>query len=121
MIIPVRCFTCCKVIGNLWEKYQTLCQTMEKGKALDELGLERFCCRRMLLTHVEIIDTVILYSNNSDDKKTENTNGKDEVAMDVQDSSSSSSSSSSVISTLSTTNRIVYKKPEKEPRIYLCR
>ena len=24
MIIPVRCFTCGKVIGNLWERYQEL-------------------------------------------------------------------------------------------------
>ena len=117
MIIPVRCFTCGKVIGNMWERYQKLCETMDQGKALDELGLIRFCCRRMLLTHVEIIDTVILYSN-SDEQKTDTTDGKDEVK---DDSSSSSSSSNSIINSLSTTNRIVYKKPEKEPRIYICR
>ena len=37
--------------GNLWEKYLKLLQSGKTEKeALDELGLERFCCRRMLLT-----------------------------------------------------------------------
>lgn len=60
MIIPVRCFTCGKVIGSSWEKYL---QALDAGKnpkdALDELGLERYCCRRMILSHVDLIDDVI--------------------------------------------------------------
>ena len=29
-----------------------------EGKAMDMLGLKRYCCRRMLLTHVNIIDSI---------------------------------------------------------------
>jgi DNA-directed RNA polymerase I, II, and III subunit RPABC5 len=53
--IPIRCFTCSKVVGNKWEHYISL---LEQGKtesqALDELGLRRYCCRRMLLTHIAL-------------------------------------------------------------------
>ena len=58
MIIPVRCFTCGKVIGNKWETYLNLVNgaEMSEMKALDELGLTRYCCRRMLLTHVDLIE-----------------------------------------------------------------
>jgi DNA-directed RNA polymerases I, II, and III subunit RPABC5 len=42
MIIPVRCFTCGKVIGNKWETYLSLLEADEsEGDALDKLGLKR--------------------------------------------------------------------------------
>ncbi len=31
------------------------------GEVLDGLGLTRYCCRRMLLSHVEIIDELIKF------------------------------------------------------------
>jgi len=30
-------------------------------KVLDSLGLERYCCRRMLLGHTEVIDEVMKF------------------------------------------------------------
>ncbi|ORX45037.1 MGC146599 protein-like protein [Piromyces finnis] len=63
MIIPVRCFSCGKVIGNLWEKYLDLLQQeYTEGQALDALGLKRYCCRRMVLTHVDLIEKLLFYS-----------------------------------------------------------
>ena len=63
MIIPVRCFTCGKVTGNKWESYQQLLKDGKTaGEALDILGLKRYCCRRILLTHVELIDQVMEYA-----------------------------------------------------------
>ncbi len=57
MIIPIRCFSCGKPVGHLWEEFQ---QRLEKGeptkKALDAVGLERYCCRGVFLGHVELID-----------------------------------------------------------------
>jgi DNA-directed RNA polymerase subunit N len=62
MICPVRCFSCGQVIANKYEKYKRL---LDEGntpeKALDLLGVKKYCCRRMLLTHVELIDDVINY------------------------------------------------------------
>ena len=71
MIIPVRCFTCGKVIADKWNFYQkelkknkedtiinvnakTVQQTPE-GKALDKLGLKKYCCRRAMLSHVDLL------------------------------------------------------------------
>lgn len=63
MIIPVRCFTCGKVTGNKWESYQHLLkQGKTEKEALDMLGLTRYCCRRILLTHVDLIDQVMEYT-----------------------------------------------------------
>lgn len=61
MIIPVRCFTCGKVVGNKWEKYLELKEEYDEKIALDKLNLNRYCCRRMILTHVELIDKILNY------------------------------------------------------------
>jgi len=59
MIIPIRCFACGKPIGHLWEEY---CERVKKGedskKVMDELGLDRYCCRAQFMGHVDLIDTV---------------------------------------------------------------
>lgn len=56
MIIPIRCMTCGKPVGHLYEAYQ---REVKKGKnpqkVLDELGLERYCCRSLFLTHKDLI------------------------------------------------------------------
>ncbi|KAH7820832.1 putative RNA polymerase N [Monocercomonoides exilis] len=63
MIIPIRCFTCGKVVGNKWETYlEYLAQGMSESDALDKLELHRYCCRIMLLTHVDLIDKLLSYT-----------------------------------------------------------
>ena len=81
MIIPVKCFTCGMVIANKYRFYsEQVCKkklakrgngetididkvlylTKEftdktpEGEVLDELGLTKMCCRRHMLTHVDI-------------------------------------------------------------------
>lgn len=62
MIIPVRCFTCGKLIGDKWEEFARRVKAGEEpGDVLDGLGVKRYCCRRMLLSHVEVIDEVLRF------------------------------------------------------------
>jgi len=82
MIIPIRCFTCNKVIAHLWEEYlnriqmsyinediknnkknrfieiETLENKTIEGKILDEMNITRYCCRRMMLSHVDLCDKI---------------------------------------------------------------
>ena len=59
IIIPCRCFSCGKPIGQVWERYL---HEVEKGKTkkqvLDELGLDRYCCRAVFLGHIDLLETV---------------------------------------------------------------
>ena len=62
MIIPVRCFSCGKVIANKWEKYkQLLTEEKTKKEALDIIGFKRYCCRSIFMCHVELIDDLLRY------------------------------------------------------------
>lgn len=59
MIVPVRCFSCGKVIGHLWEEYNKRIKAGEKPeKVLDSLGLQRYCCRALFIGHVDLIKKI---------------------------------------------------------------
>jgi DNA-directed RNA polymerase subunit N len=62
MLFPIRCFTCGAVIGHLYEGYS---KQVKEGKnpaqVLEEMGVERYCCRRMFLSHVEVMDKIVRY------------------------------------------------------------
>ncbi len=60
-MIPIRCFTCGKVISEVWDVYKERIKHEDPRKVLDDLGITRYCCRRMLLTHEELIDDVAPY------------------------------------------------------------
>ncbi len=62
MIIPIRCFSCGKPIAQDWEEYNKRVSAGENPKeVLDSLGYERYCCRRMFVSHSEIIDDVMVH------------------------------------------------------------
>jgi DNA-directed RNA polymerase subunit N len=62
MIIPVRCFTCGKVVGARGEPFLARTRAGESPRlVLDELGLKRYCCRRMLLSNADLIDEIVPY------------------------------------------------------------
>ena len=70
MIIPIRCTSCGKVIAHLWEEYNEKVPVnnskqivdlkkddiSDEKKILDDLGLHRYCCRRMMLSHIDLCD-----------------------------------------------------------------
>ena len=85
MLIPVRCYTCGEILSDKWVPYINTVQSEKNkidsdinpetdllelkyiditnpkpeksidGKVLDELGLHKYCCRRMMLGNVHII------------------------------------------------------------------
>ena len=67
VIIPVRCFTCGKVISEVYEEYKERYTEYKKAvdsgekpketpkEILDDLGIDRYCCRRMIISHVDLI------------------------------------------------------------------
>lgn len=63
MLVPIRCFTCGKVIGHLYDEWIAKLKAGNKPKeTLDGFRLNRYCCRRMLISHVEILDETIKFS-----------------------------------------------------------
>lgn len=76
MIIPIRCFTCGKIMADKIDYYL---QEVEKLKTdnkkenkqlyknfddihtkelLDSLGLTRYCCRRNLISNVDLMNII---------------------------------------------------------------
>lgn len=59
MLIPIRCMTCGKPVGHLWDEYRKQTQAGKKAKdVMDKLGLERYCCRGLFLGHKDLIPQV---------------------------------------------------------------
>jgi DNA-directed RNA polymerase subunit N len=55
MHVPIACFTCGKVIAQLWEPYHEGRTAGERHADICvRLGIRRMCCKRMLISHVDI-------------------------------------------------------------------
>lgn len=52
-MMPVKCFTCGKVVCNKYDAWLNLIRVndMDPGDALDKLGMTKLCCRRMFVSH----------------------------------------------------------------------
>ncbi len=61
MLIPVRCFSCGKPIGHLYEKFKKRSKKEDPAKVLDDLGVDRYCCRRMLISQEDYLGEIIAY------------------------------------------------------------
>ena len=63
MIIPGRCFSCGNVIADKYLLYLDLVsQGVSEEDAMNAFHLDRFCCRRMMLTHVDMTDLLLKYN-----------------------------------------------------------
>lgn len=75
MIIPVRCFSCGRLVGDKWEEFAERVNAGEDpGDVLDSMGIKRYCCRRMLLSHVEVINEVLRFHEVSEKRREAKTN-----------------------------------------------
>ncbi len=63
MIIPQRCFTCGKVLSDKWDAFDERAREGDEdpGEVLDDLGIDRYCCRTVFLTHVDLHDDISAY------------------------------------------------------------
>lgn len=62
MIIPIRCFSCGKPIADRYEAFKQKIKLGQKpGAALDEIGIKRYCCRRMVLSQVDLVEEIQQY------------------------------------------------------------
>lgn len=60
MMVPIRCFTCGGLIGDKFAGFSSRVKAGENPAAvLDDLGVKRYCCRRMLISSVDVIDQVL--------------------------------------------------------------
>lgn len=77
MIIPVCCYTCGKVLANKYKYYineskirnkdkeitfidlnEPIIKKKIEGEIMDELGLIRICCRKIMMTSINIVDQI---------------------------------------------------------------
>ena len=72
MIIPIRCFTCGRVMADIVDYYENEKANIEEiedknyknfdkihtGKILDKLGLKRYCCRRNLIANIDMMEII---------------------------------------------------------------
>lgn len=62
MLIPIRCFTCGKPLADKQEKYtRLLIEGKKPDEAFDELGIERYCCRRMFISQANLMPEITKY------------------------------------------------------------
>ena len=63
MLIPVRCWSCGKVVAHLYKNYTERTTAGEDPEeVLDELKLRRYCCRRMFVGQIDLIDDIAPFS-----------------------------------------------------------
>ena len=71
-MLPQRCFTCNKILSHIELEYEEKLEVIElndkitdeeksklKRELVDSFGLERYCCRSILISYVDIIKVVI--------------------------------------------------------------
>lgn len=61
MIIPVRCYTCGKLIANKYDKFVKLKNEGKKSpqEILEkDLNIKKYCCKRIIAFNVELIENV---------------------------------------------------------------
>lgn len=86
MIIPVRCFTCNKVLGDKWNYFKKELEKNDKKEneftiedisipeneenplryfddnkqkqILEKLGIKKMCCVRHFISHIDLIDII---------------------------------------------------------------
>ena len=70
MLPPVRCFTCNKVIGHMYDAVAARSDAHGRAAECDRLAVHRYCCRRMLLTSVDLSEDISSFETSDSGEKT---------------------------------------------------
>ena len=63
MIIPIRCFPCGSLIADIWDEYKKrVDEGDDPSKIIDDLNVRRWCCRRMLISHIDLIEEFLPFT-----------------------------------------------------------
>lgn len=66
---PIRCFTCGKVIANLYKVYEDNKDSIGLGPTMDKMGLKRPCCRMTVMGYTDFEKTIFEEPKNNLDEK----------------------------------------------------
>jgi DNA-directed RNA polymerase subunit N len=59
MIIPIRCFSCGFPVSAYYDEFRKrTAKGEDAGEVMNSLGVTRYCCRRMLMGQVDLIEHV---------------------------------------------------------------
>ena len=64
MTLPIRCFSCGKVLTNtLYIEFNNSDKDSDKDHVYNKFNITRYCCKRMLLTSIDTFDIISLYTS----------------------------------------------------------
>ncbi len=62
MIIPIRCFSCGRLIAHEFDEYvKRVAKKENPEKVMNDLGIRRYCCRRTIFSHVDLMGEILKY------------------------------------------------------------
>lgn len=67
-MLPVRCFTCNKVIGRFQDSWDQYKQNNKLNKEdyirfFETHNIQRYCCRKIFITHIDIYEHCTTFEN----------------------------------------------------------
>ena len=63
-MLPIRCYTCNKVLGNKGQTFENMKNTgVDLEDVWKALGLTRQCCKTIMLTHVDLTNEIMKYED----------------------------------------------------------
>ena len=66
-LMPIRCFSCGKVVADKQIIYENkIKEGLSPKTILDCLNINKYCCRRMFLGHIDLFEELSIYEKKND-------------------------------------------------------
>jgi len=81
---PPRCFSCNKIIGDLWDKFEEMhTNKVPFNTICEQLNINRYCCKRMFIAHANFYDKFSKYNDENIRLVTINTTSENSRLVDT--------------------------------------